>query len=431
LPLPSRHASLAVLEGRFMNRSFAALLASLSLLLATPALAAKAKGHAPAAAPARVTIAPGVTIMVPHGWVACDKETNAVLGNVWNPANITSLKCEAPRYGETQVHVLNPAPLNPLSVIGGYQKYQALNPTLLKEATPDMVSQLSAEECKDASSILTMTTESIASCSYTVQTIAQHPAFVGTVVVNMPQPRDPTHVVRIFMIPYGRENFGLQFEMPGKTASASSHEVDAILQSLTIDPAVEAAAVVPPPVAISPAPGLTLSIPAGWIACDTPTNALLGAPAGTEIVRQQSCGKMVQGQTLLAFSPALLLNISVGVIYAKDAAISQRQVERMDADDLEKFTTEQCPNITKPVTEENGTVQSCTFSTEQIAGHTALKSVLVATGPGDGPLQSELAQTYYIPYGQGYLTLLLDAPKLTQSYSQPVLDAVIKSVTIQ
>lgn len=413
-----------------MIRSFAAAFASLVLLLATPVFAAKAKVHAQAASPARITIAPGVTILIPHGWVACDADTNAALGKVWNPANITGLRCFPPRDGETEIHMMNPAPLSPMGLIVGHQMFQTVDPALMKDATPEIASLLSVEECKGASSILNMASERIASCSYVVQTVAQHTAFAGTVVVNLAQPRDPTHIVRVFMIPYGRENLTLQFEMPGKTVPAASHVMDAILQSLTIDPAVEAQAV-PPPVSVSPAPGLTLSIPAGWIACDTPTNTLLGPLAGVEVVRQKSCSKMEPSQTLLAFSPLLLLNLSVGVLYEKDSAITQRQIERMDADDLQKFSTDQCPNITKPLVDQNGTVESCTITKEQIGGHAALKSVILATATDEGMVENEVLQTYYVPYDQGLVQLMLDSPKPTQSFSQPVVDSIVKSVTIQ
>lgn len=412
-----------------MIRSFAALLASLSLLLATPAFAAKAKGHA-SDAPVRITIAPGVTILVPRGWVACDKETNAALGDIWKPANITSLRCMAPPDGIEQIHMLDPSPLNPVSVLVGYHKFREIDPTVLTAATPDIASKLSADECREAPTILDLPRESVASCSFAIQTLAAHPVLAGNILINMHSPKDRTHVIRTFVIPYGRDSLTLQFETLSSTDAMAKSKIDAILHSLAFDPAVENQPA-PPDVSISPAPGFTLSLPVGWVACDTPTNTLLGAVPGVAITRQKSCEKMAPGQTLLAFNPVDLMNVTVGVTPDTTQPITQRQIERMDADDMQKFNTEQCPNVSKPLLDEHATVDSCVITVDHIGGHPALLSTLLARASDEGPLETEILRTYYVPYGEGTITVSIDSPKLSETIVQPLVDAVIKSVTFQ
>ncbi|HEX2591525.1 MAG TPA: hypothetical protein VHL34_08510, partial [Rhizomicrobium sp.] len=374
-------------------------------------------------------IAPGVTIAVPRGWMACDKPTNALLGNVWSPANFPTLKCDPPA-GVAQIHLMDMHPLHPLSLIVVSEKFHGIEPALLSAATPDIVSELSRAQCADAGRLLGVDSSRITSCRFSVQTVAGHPSFVGD-LTWMPEKANGPHLIRLYLIPFSLDRVGLQFEFGTTDITAANRATDSILQSIKFDPAIDTQPV-PPPVRITPVPGVSIAIPVGWIACDDTTNNLLGPFHSASDTREKSCATYARSSAILrVYNPQLLFNVGIDMHFDSEGAISKRDLERMDAAKLQDFKARQCPVITKPIIADNATPESCDFTIEHVADHLALKATIKVAPVGGHLSEYEVLQTYYIPYDQGFLTLATDVPELSQSVAQPVLDAVIASLTIQ
>ncbi|HEY1707871.1 MAG TPA: hypothetical protein VGG10_06365 [Rhizomicrobium sp.] len=411
------------------RRDLTALAASLLLLAAPSSVAAKAtKPHT--SAPARLNIAPGASLALPQGWFGCDNTVVPLEGGGRLP-NATHPFCRfAGVRPDDRMHLIHIEPSDFLSLIVAYDKLPFVRADVLADNRPEVLQEMNKLECLDPAAEMGIPNLSILSCNFMVGTAAGHPALIGTFAGKTPN--DPAHLVRDYQIPYEQGDLMLQFEMPAANATAGSAAADAIVRSLVLAALAEAPPA-PPPVNLVPAPGVTLSLPANWMACDDNTNALLGNVSDPDNVRKKSCAEAtdVPDAKLFAFNPQMLRNVTIQVQHKMDQDISPSDLQKVKPSQLPEIAAKQCPFATQQITAHGDSVESCDISLTQIDGHPALQSTVVIVPKDGGEAERDKSVTYFVPYDQGYLTLATSFPVLCQAACQPMIDAVIGSITIQ
>jgi hypothetical protein len=400
--------------------------AAAALCLAQPAFAKKAaQSEAP---PTRIEIAPGVTIAVPQGWQACDKATTAALGA--KPlASGQQFSCGIAKAGVARIQLLRPGTNAALGLMADYLPYAYFSAEVLASPLPpEILQELKDDTCSISDMFGTNRNEDIVSCSVVPVSVAGNGALLGTISLRESGQGAATHVLRIYHVPYPRGYLLLQIEAPIAIGPRDQSVLDAMLASVQI----ETTAPLPPEsVQLSPAPGVTLSVPKGWVACETEAQALLGGPPLPPASRDTSCKPAAEMWKLRTFNPQLLRNMSAAVGYKSEADISQHDVERLSGSRMEEVSRQHCEEQTQEIASGGETVEGCSLALGTLAGRKALVSTMTIA-PKDGSASKRVYQTaYYLPYERGYLVLVMVVPMLGMTACLPVQEAIVQSIAIQ
>ncbi len=225
----------------------------------------------------------------------------------------------------------------------------------------------------------------------------------------------------------------MAFEVLGP-ASAKSYVgayIAALADSVQVEPQDEAPA--PDLVTLTPAPGVTMSVPKGWIACgDAAVNALLGNTPDPDNVGPRACVGASAHQKLMLFDPHRFHYSDMKVSYFTDKIDAGRFADLITPDALAKRQPKECADITKPLVDNGGTVLSCVESAGTLAGRPAKIVTIVTseeTQPGVPNLQFQNTLTD-VPYGQGIVEFQTITAVMLKPITQPPLDAMMNSVVI-
>jgi hypothetical protein len=384
---------------------------------------ASAKEHTHATHLTRVMIEPGVTLALSSNWYGCDRELNAQLHDRPLPDAIAENVCK-PLHSASAIHLQNLLVRSPVSLIVDHYDMQAESVEALSQATPEMVAYIDAFSCGHMGEILGMDQTLIASCSTSITTVSGHVGEMSRVVYSA---HGDAHELKIFHIPYDQGDLQLQFER-SLSQPAAAEEIDAVLAGIQIEPGDSPVQMIP----LNPAPGISLSIPHGWEACDDATNVSLGDDPDWLGARQKSCARVGTNPEikLSAFNPQPLQNVSVGVTYSTDKDLTESEIAGFSADRLTDMTPRVCQSVTQPLKNDLSPVDSCVLSVEQIGGHTALLVTVVAAFSYDSDTERSRAHIYFVPYEEGYASIEFIVPIIGEAVSQPLVDAIMKTVVI-
>lgn len=399
------------------------MLATLGALLSLVALGADAKTQAPHAV--RLALEPGLALTFSTEWYACDADLNKSLHTKPLPEKIAAIVCRPIQGGgEHPIHLNNLLTRAPVSLVVDRIAMPGLSAEALLQATPDIAAHLNEIVCKEIGELLGVADHDVSACTASIVTVSQHPALlIRASIATGAKLRE----IRDYRVPYDQGELELQFESPANTDQASAAEVDAVIGSAEIEPGT----FTPQTVLLTPAPGVSLSLPVGWIACDDATNALLGNRSDLATARQKSCTGLDPTYTRLrVFNPQLLQNVLVEVGYKTEKDITEEELAKLTPDRLADLSSKICDVLGAPITNGSKPVESCTVTADQIAGHAALLATLVFANEYDSGTKTR-SRIYYVPYAQGFAILQFTVPILGEPVAQPLIDAVVKSVVIQ
>src|SRR5690348_13524509 len=158
------------------TKSIAALVAL--LFVASPT--AQAKEHH-ASRLARLSIEPGVTLVLDSDWYACDRTINSQMHDREIPANIAAILCAPDLRGSAAIHLNNLVVRAPVSLLVDHQPLPIITGEVLSAATPEMLAHISKYDCSHMDEFLGVASQTITSCAASIVAVAQHPALLENV----------------------------------------------------------------------------------------------------------------------------------------------------------------------------------------------------------------------------------------------------------
>ncbi len=373
----------------------------------------------------RLSVEPGVTLSFTSDWYACDRSLNSQMHDREIPTNIAVVVCRPDPRGVSPIHLNNLLVRAPVSLLVDHHPLQTISAEALSGATPEMLAFVGQFNCGHMAEFLGVAQQTIVNCATSLATVAQHPALLDKVTLLL---EGKPHRLRLYNVPYAFGELTLQFESSAGSEGAADAEIDSVVNTAEIGPGDFS----PLPVPLSPAPGVSLSIPSGWMSCDDATNALLGNRIDLLDVRHRSCAN-VKGDDdikLFTFNPQLLQNITVVVGYRNRTNLSESQFAAYSQDKLTEMTPRVCGDVTKPLKDDLKAVDSCALSVEEIGGHTALVATTVGVFSNDSDTERAQDRFYFVPYENGLAMVQFIVPVIGGQVSQPIVDDIMRSLVI-
>jgi hypothetical protein len=194
----------------------------------------------------------------------------------------------------------------------------------------------------------------------------------------------------------------------------------------------QAAAQTPAPntVTLSPAAGVSLALPKGWIACDDATNKLLGQADDPNGLKSIVCANSPVQFALRVFDPVPFRTISLMIVYSKKQDITPEGIAAITPEIMANIQTDVCKGVTAPMT-AGSDIESCKAEIGQFAGHAAFVTTVVGTPHGGTRLAQFEVVIYEFPYSQGYLQVQFNTATLLKSATSPMIDALKASFVVQ
>jgi hypothetical protein len=186
----------------------------------------------------------------------------------------------------------------------------------------------------------------------------------------------------------------------------------------------------PNSVTVSPAPGVSLAVPMGWIACDDATNKLLGQADDPNGLKSIVCGNDPGQYAWRVFNPAPFRTISLMIVYSKEQDITPEGLAAITPEIMANLQSDVCKSVTAPMT-AGSDIESCKAEIGQFAGHAAFVTTVVGTPHGGTKLAQFEAVIYEFPYSQGYLQVQFNTATLLKSATSPMIDALKASFVVQ
>src|ERR1700749_1741849 len=213
-----------------------------------------------------VILAPGISVDIPDGWMACDPVSNKALHNspvVYAIASFcNSIKVHAEPGENIAVRAFIDSDFKTKMMMGSFFTDAYVMPDeYLAGATPQFLGEGEDIFCKG---IVGRSGFPLDSCALRGETIGGRPALIGEIEAP------PTKQGRLggrFYLVSGRSGT-MAFVFAGALPFTAHVQavMDEVAGSMKVDPPEPIS--VAAPVSIAPVPGLTLSVPKNWTTCD-------------------------------------------------------------------------------------------------------------------------------------------------------------------
>jgi hypothetical protein len=385
-------------------------------------VAALAVVHGAQAKPARpghrLALSPGFSVDVPDGFASCDAATNKLLGNAPHLIVLEPL-CASAGLRKGGLMLVSMDRALPVTISTLFMPEFPITAEFFADPTPDVTEVMSKTICGGL-----LETFKIESCSVQPGSVAGHAAFVADVTAVNPQKRRVA--VRAYLVAGGSGAMAIAFFMLDPAAPQALAVVERVAGSLTIEalPASAPAAFV----SMAPMPGVTMSVPKDWGACDAANNALLAnIPAD---VSANFCGG-ANGVRVFNPKPPYYESVEMESIAGKnDAGLVARMLK---PDQLAKDRDEDCSQLTGPLTKDGDAVTSCETQAGTVGGRPAKVVAFTATEhDAHLPVPKQLAvRVIDVPLDDRTVEMRVWTSGPLKPVVTPSAEAIVSSVAIQ
>jgi len=180
---------------------------------------------------------------------------------------------------------------------------------------------------------------------------------------------------------------------------------------------------------LTPVDGLSLSVPAHWMACDEASNAKLASAPDRRALAPKFCGTQ-NATSFGAFDPEPLHPAAIYAGREPQNAITEGVILRMSEANLVTMGQNVCPVLEKPFVDAHAVIASCVLKREAIAGHPALVFRIVSAPSEEPAAQSEL-EAWAIATPRGVVDFNVVWPVYAKDKVQPMLQAIRDSLQLQ
>lgn len=366
----------------------------------------------------RLALSPGISIDVPDGFASCDAATNRLLGNA--PHLIVLLQlCANLGLRTGGVMLVNMDHALPVTISTLYMADFPITAEFFANPTPDVTDVMSKTVCNGL-----LEKFKVERCDVRPGSVAGRPAFIADVTAVNPLKR--LVVVRAYLVASGSGAMAVAFFMLDPVAPQALAIAEHVAGSLKVE--MLPAPAPPAPVTVTPVPGVTMSVPKDWGACDAGSNALLAnIPAGASA---NFCGGAVAVRVFNP-KPPYYESVETESVAGKNDA---RAVAQMLApDQLAKDHDEDCRQVTAPMAKDGDTIASCETLAGAVAGRRAKIITFTASEHVAGlPVPRQVAaRVIDIPLEDRTVEMRIWTGGPLKPVITPSIDAIVSSVAIQ
>jgi hypothetical protein len=391
------------------------ILAGVIALLAAMPLCVAAK---PVAAPHLVQLspAPGIALSVSRDWMGCDDATARSLGARRDPDTFKQV-CQQFIEGGTHTALIYPSLPYILVAQMKFVPGFAIPETFLQTATPETLQFLKDRLCTDMSKH----DPNVSNCDVRIETVG------GRLVYEARFRIGGKTVVRLYFLPGDGGTLNIAFYAFAAAQAAADARTDAVLASVVLNapPAPE-----PETVKLQAAPGVSVSVPKNWIACDDANDALLGGAKDTESLKGSVCAVDTADTTLTVFDPHPYRTMTLRFIHDPRQIDGDMFLRDLAPDKLVQQQDENCQAATKPLVASGVQIAACVVSATTVSGRPARQIVVTGTENGPQKLRMEY-RAYQIAYDKGYLQIDTETPAVFKPVTGLEADPILNSVTIE
>ncbi len=375
---------------------------------------------APKRAPVRVSVADGLSILLPGGWIACDGPTAKLLGSVPYPVGIAPCKDFDGSGGGKMIFSNDTA--HPLLVSMAFSPDLQLPAGFLENATPQMLKEFGDSNCEKTFQI--KAGQPGADCHYAIEMFNGHRALVG--YVSVMDPRGAVSAVRSVMFFFHGGGAIMMFVMPKNNAQRLA---DSILASVDLD-APPLTVTVTPLIRLAPVAGVTVSVPDNWDACDAQTNARLGGKPAIPESKDAMCRNVADFKV---YNPDPILLSSLRLGRADSNRILDRFTDQTTPESVALIKDELCREATRKFVVSGIAIDSCDVSIGALAGHRALVFEVVSRGSKLAAVDASriYSREYDFSYGHGFLAVMVDTPLDSKTATIPALEQILASLAAE
>ena len=365
-----------------------------------------------------LALSSGFSIDVPDGFASCDAATNKLLGNAPHLIALGQMCANLSlRKGGTML--VNMDPSLPVTVSTLFMPDFPITAEFFANPTPDVTEVISKTVCSGL-----LETFKVEGCNVRPGSVAGHAAFIADVATVNPQKRRAE--VQAYLVPGSSGVMAVAFFMSDPAAPQALALVERVTSSLK----VEALPVPVPPalVSMTPVPGVTMSVPKDWGACDAASNALLAnIPAGASA---NFCGGAGAARVFNPRPPYYESVETESIAGKNDASLVTQMLK---PDQLAKDRDEDCRQLTEPLTKNGDTVASCETQASTVAGRPAKVVTFTASERDTGlPVPKRLAaRVIDVPLEDRTVEIRVWASGPLKPIITPATEAIVRSVAIQ
>ena len=185
-------------------------------------------------------------------------------------------------------------------------------------------------------------------------------------------------------------------------------------------------------VAVTPWPGVTMGVPAGWKACDEATDKLLGSADDPLAIKNVLC-PLVAANAEIKFgvlNPKVGFTASVLFLFLEQSPLTPEALDALDDKMLGAVRDEVQKDWEARITKAGGKLDSIAVRRDKISGFSALVSTIVQT-PASGAMGQSVTETWEIPAGGHLYQFNLTWSKLLESNAKPAIDAMKPTIKIE
>ena len=350
--------------------------------------------------------------------MACDAASNRLLGNADHP-KVIQHSCDALQVRDLKLALVESDPRYPVAMVVTYSPEYEFPEDFIKSASPDTIVLLKDNMCARFAG-------RSQSCDFQVTEIGGHSILAGDLIERA----GPTPLAaRLYLVPGEKGVTGLLFQMPSPAPPNVRAMVETIAASLHIDALPPA----PPPdtVSIAAAPGVTVSIPKGWIACDAANNAVLGNTPDPRNLTAFMCAGSDGGE-LRFFDPRLFHGVNFDVSSTSNGPDPDKFAAQLQPAALEASRAKECQDWTTLLTKQGIGELSCDTAAGTLAGHPAKITTLTAwVTVENGARQKGELRFEDVVYDKGLVRFAWQTTDALKPMVQPVEDAIAASIVIQ
>jgi hypothetical protein len=404
-------ASVVHSGGIVMRRSMlAVIVAALTVVQGAQAKPAR-PGH-------RLALAPEFSIDVPDGFASCDAAANKLLGNAPHLIVLEQM-CANLGLRKGGIILVDMDRALPVTISTLFMADFPITAEFFANPTPDVTDAMSRMFCSGL-----LKEYQVERCDLRPASVAGRAAFIADAAAINPLKRQVA--VRAYLVPGQSGVMAVAFFMlPPATAQALA-VVERVAGSLKVE-------TLPPPappvlVTMTPAPGVTMSVPKNWGACDAANNALLGnIPAGASA---NFCAAASAPRFFNPKPPYYEFVETESIAGNNDAGLVAQMLAPAQ---LAKDRDQDCHQLTDPMTKDGDTVASCETQAGAVAGRPAKVVSFTATEHDARlPVPKQIAvRVIDVPLENRTVEIHVWTSGTLKPVITPAAEAIVSSVAIQ
>jgi hypothetical protein len=285
---------------------------------------------------------------------------------------------------------------------------------------PELLSHLRARMCSDSPSAEVLHLE-VVHCDVATRSVAGRKSLAVTFALT-DREKEGSYRVLLLVVPYADGALLAGFGVAGEGAEITDAAVESVFRSVTLKDDSEPA---PEVVRLMPAPGFSIGIPKGWVACDEDDNARLGGVADAK----HRCAER-EGQEFLVYNPEILRSVFLMAAHSREARLSERGLREMPAGAISpELSRRICERVSRHMPTRQYSFTDCSGAVALVGGRPSFGMKLVGAEAGK-PMSRFEAQVFIVPYERGEVVLIFLTPVILSEVTGPIIANLIASVEI-